>query len=142
MAKDSADLKEDKFTLIYPTFKPPPQSSFANVSENIDSFIAGTFSSLKPLLKKSKGPGSYRGYQFIDSGDLTETIRTEQWFPRKDKNICIEFFFIKRYHSTDSFSPLWFTEWYTEIIYHVRWTNLTGMYESKTQLRRIIKSVP
>ena len=128
--------------LIYPKFKNPPQTILANVNENIDVWIKSKSKKyISQFLRKSKKEGNYKGYRFIDSEDLTETIRTEQWFNRKDKNVCIEFIFIRHYHWTDSMTPLYFSHWYTTIIMKYKFGNDVEVYQSDAQLKRFIKSI-
>jgi hypothetical protein len=125
-----------------PEFKPVPKGSFANVDENIQLYRSNKTKHAnigECLVKDSTKP---LGYRWIDAEELTETIRTEQWFKRKDKNICIEFIFIRRYHAKDiSFTPLYFSEWYTTIICKYKFGNNVEVYTSDAALKRFIASI-
>jgi hypothetical protein len=127
----------------YPAFRPVPKSNMADVQENLERVFHSNSDKDKELLVFcNSGPGSYMGYRFVRAEDLTQTIRTEQWFKRSKDNVCLEFYFTRFYHTTDHFCPLYFSEWYTTVIIKHKHTNIVDMYHSDAQLKRFIKQLP
>jgi hypothetical protein len=112
-----------------------------NCDENITYILKKKRKLINSLLIKSDTDYAFKGYRFIDSDDLTETIRTEQWFKGINKNIGIEFIFIRHYIARDlSFNPLLFSEWKTTVIAKHLFSDAVIVYSTKKALMEFIKS--
>jgi hypothetical protein len=130
-----------------PEFKPLPISTdAADVNENIDlwlkqpSIVNSRY--IQELLRPDKN--GYKGFRFITTADLTDTVRTEQFMkfvkPVSKAGIHMEFIFIRYYKRTDRFNPFWFGVERTDIICRVKYTGEVFMYNTDAELKRKIQS--
>lgn len=125
-----------KFT--EPIFKNPPQCVWANVPENIDNWIQkGNQKMLDTFCIKTEAIGNHKGYRFINSYDLTETITV----PEKFKGIAFEVIYSRYYKTRGSFDPLWFSFCHDRISYKINGENEKHPFISKASLIRHLNTL-
>lgn len=126
-------MKENKL-LIIPTFQSIPQSTAANVEENIIHWIKkGDVDKLNTFCRPCTR--SKTGYRFINSDDLIEIITTQQTIQGIDFNIR----WTRTLHTTDHFCPLWFSERYLKcILFH---KDISFEFKSDNHLKKKIKEI-
>jgi hypothetical protein len=127
--------------LKYPAFKPlPPFTEAANVEENIAHWLnqkEGPIKHKQDCIKNYLIEDASRklGYRFITADDLTEEILTVQTLSKKQITVI----FKRRYHWTDSFCPLHFSEWYTLITLRINREEIE--YTTDAALKRLLRTI-
>lgn len=127
-------MKSGKILLV-PNFKEPPQSTAADVQENIERWLHKGMVEMI-LIFCRRDPAYKTGYRFIRTEDLDETIITQQ----KIKGIDFEIKWFRRLHASNlSFYPLYFSEWFTKIT--LNYKDISFVFKSDNDLINKIKQI-
>lgn len=116
-----------------PIFKDVPKTDAANVNDNIDNWISR---GMNQMIEKFLRPyeQGYKGYRFINSSDLTETVEVEE----KYKGVCFFMVYERHYKPYGSLDPLYFVHCHTRVKYKMNGKEYP--FESKVEIERRIKT--
>lgn len=133
--------------LVPPEFVKLPTTDSANVNENIDNWISRDKQSMlssfcrtpeqdknKPEDKK-KYYRYHNGYRFVEDSDFEQSLETIQ----EVKGISVKCLCVRRVHSTDSFCPLWFMQWYLSLYFTIGDSERVIDWKSDNQLKIELK---
>ena len=124
-------VEENSFTPPIEWVKPPCTES-ADVEENIVHWRKNSNTS---ALENFCRPDNTRPhqYRFVTAEDHMQILRRDKVI----NGVLVYFKFTRRYHTKDHFCPLYFSHWYTTIVYTIN--GFTEGYVSDAQLKRDIK---